>query len=157
MTMIRFGAVLPLILMGQLALAESASQSPADCSGPDAISISCGHFFFPVEGWAEYTAPDGSLRPVRKLRVYSVYYHDGAIGEDLPKVKVKSKRDGSFRFMAAVPHSTHEGCKDGKPYHNEIFLKEQYLLRAKGCDDLVLEVSKDWVRRRVQMHCPNRK
>ena len=146
-----------MILVGQLATLALASSNSRECDGPDAISLSCGHYFLNVEGWAEYSVADGTVHPVHRLRVFSGYYHDGAFDGDLQKVKAKTKRTGFFTFMAAVPHSTHEGCMDGKPYRNEIYLKEHYLLRAKGCDDLVLEVTKDWSPRHVQMHCPNKK
>ena len=114
-------------------------------------TITCGDHFVRVEGWAVYTASDGSEHPVRRLKIYSGYYVDGSFKGKLTKITAKTRKSGYFSFQATVPYSVREGTKGGLPCKEEIYLSNHYLFRAKDCEDLIVEVSKDWQKKQVHM------
>jgi hypothetical protein len=69
------------------------------------------------------------------------------------KIPIKAHNSTGFRFQGAVPHSTHESCVDGKIAKDEIYAPAYYLIRARHCKDLVLEVTKDWQPHEIELSC----
>jgi hypothetical protein len=142
--------ILTLALFGGLIQAQEG-QDP--CSPEDLGGIRCGAMFLRVEARAVHLDQSGHQQPVRGVRVFSGYYVDGEFSGALRRVKAKVKKSGEFSFMGNVPRSVRTVCEDGEWQEDEILLTSHYLLRAKGCEDLTIEVTRDWSPRSLTMKC----
>jgi len=143
-----------LIAAGQFVLGEAlAEESGERCPPDNAVSISCGYHFLPIESRVVTRTTGDEFVPVRRVQVFTGFWKDGAFKGELKKVKAKYKKNGDLRFRASVHYSLHEGCKDSEPYRREIYGTRHYLLRSKGCEDLILKVSSDGAGPAVEMKC----
>ena len=126
---------------------DTSAKCPPGNANP--VSHTWGYFYFPVEVQVLKSAD----RPVPQVRLYAGHWEGERFQGQLKKVRGASSRDGYVRIQASVEHSELAGCRDGQPYRAESFGREHYLLRAKGCEDLILEVSHESTPREVIMTC----
>jgi hypothetical protein len=102
---------------------------------------------------ARIDASEANLRPVRQLDVFSVDVDD-RLGQHLSKVRSSISRSGHFWFKAKTRfNEVLERCRRGTEKRTENNESAQYLLRAPGCDDFLLEVSNGSQSRDVVLSC----
>jgi len=146
------GLALSAPALGAEPSAESAA-GPAECTADGMISHSSGQLFLPIEGRFRYGSPPGAAIPARQVKVFPGSFVDGAFQAAPRKIPVKALASEGFRFMGAVWHSAYEYCRNGKAAKVEDYHKAYYLIRARHCEDLVLEISKDWEPHDIELSC----
>jgi len=148
------GVSIALVLMVS-ASADAGDRVDQPCSDR-ILTMSLGVTFFTVETVVVAASQDGEKQPVRGVRVFME--PGGAEGAQVrgQRVKAKSKKDGRLEFLGSAPWSVHERCKNGMRFNDEYYRTQRYVLRAKGCEDLVVELSSEWHQPEILMNCAGR-
>jgi hypothetical protein len=130
---------------------DAGDESSSKCPPGNAASHSWGYCELSVE----VRVLNSAGLPVSRVRLYTGQWEGDRFQGQLKRVRAESSRDGHVRFQASAEYSALTGCREGEPYRAEKFGREHYLLRAKGCEDVILEVSGEWTPRDVIMTCAN--
>ena len=131
---------------------ESAAGS-AECTADGMLSHSSGRLFLPIEGRFLDGSSAAAAIPARHVKVFPGSFVDGAFQAAPRTIPIKAHASEGFHFIGTVWHSAYEYCRNGKAARTEFYGTAHYLIRAKHCDDLVLEISKDWKPHDVELPC----
>ena len=120
------------------------------CNEPGRFTRACGPVELEVQGRAVFVTATGQTRPVRRLAViHEPHNPDG------PEVHARVQRSGSFKFSAYLPHSVITSCVGGVVRSSEEWVSRSFLLRAPGCEEVIIEVTNEWKPHDVVMKCPS--
>ncbi len=133
--------------------AAGSNNSSGSCAGENVWGVTDGMSYFQVEGNVVFVDSHGLMQPVDKLAIFGGRYMGESFHGTLREVRNEADGEGEFSFQAGVPHSIYRRCIAGQWEHEDVYLTAHYLFRVDGCDDFVLEVSKDWKPRTVKMVC----
>jgi hypothetical protein len=107
-------------------------------------------FMFEIVGTVVVVDSAGKRSPLAGVRFYSGEVKDGHfVGEPI-KGGVTDKA-GVFRELASAMVPLEKVCTDLKAR------TAHFLLRAKGCDDLMIEATPEWKPHEIEMHCSGRR
>jgi hypothetical protein len=107
----------------------------------------------PIPGRFLADTGDGARRPARSLEVYAATYIDGRRVGELRRVKAAVKRNGEVSFPACVDYAERDVCTDEGWRQVQYFHENHYLIRARGCRDKDLVVTKGWKPTTVVLEC----
>lgn len=148
-------AVTP-VLVASLSVGASAEDDPVPELGPtgspchqDVVIRSCGETAMIVRGRAVQRDPIGSFRPVRGASIARRIDDP----RSLESVKARSSRAGEFRFTAHLPSSVQTRCEDGVVRRSEVVLSRTFVLSARDCNDVQIEVTEAWKPHDIVMTC----
>jgi len=123
------------------------------CQDEGRIVMSCGKSAVQVRGRALQVGRSRTVRPVRRVSAFRVIAGSDENGERLEEVKVTRTRGGYFQFPAVISESSGAYCKGGMVISKEETVPEVFVLRADGCVDARVEVSKNWQPQDIVMRC----
>jgi hypothetical protein len=136
---------------------QSSAGSAYDCDPAQPGSIASGVYYFNVTGRVVFAAQGGALIPVRGAKFFVTETSPRGLDTVPRKLSVKFAKSGAFRFQAFVSTATRsKPCTDGQVQTHDLYLTTLLLLRATGCEDLILRVEKDWNPGTIVMQCPGR-
>jgi hypothetical protein len=149
------GGAICLSLSVALALASDAAE-PAPGTY-DHLSISCGSALATVTGRVVFRDDDGALRPIKDIR-FTITSH-GTVHASHEKVQDRVRVDKQGRFLLALVlwSDTLEYFQgDKRVASRDVDDKGSVLLHAWGCQDRVLEFSRDLQAGDIEMVCHDR-
>lgn len=123
------------------------------CDAPDSVlSIGCGIATdVGLEGQAVRSAAAGVLELLRGVDVYSVAETPGSMERGTFLTRTDS--EGRFRVTRTVSYSAVRRCTKGVVTTEKRLGSARLLLRAKGCEDTVIEVPADQPPQRYEIGC----
>jgi len=133
---------------------EAAEPAPGTY---DHLSISCGSALATVTGRVVFRDDDGALRPIKDVR-FTITSH-GTVHASHEKVqdRVRVDKQGQFSFALVLWSDTLEYLQGDKSVASrDVDDKGTVLLQASGCQDRVLDFSRDLQAGDVEMVCPDR-
>jgi len=95
----------------------------------------------------------GAVHPVRAARFFESE-ESGKLSDRPAKAYVR--RDGSFSIRWSLEYSALLTCENGRYISKEWTGSGDVVIRAPGCQDHRVRLTRDWVAHLIELDCPGR-
>lgn len=147
MTITKLIPIAALLLM-ITAIPVIASDEEENNSPWESIMGNLAILMWEYRGTVVHVDGNGNRHPIAGARFYSGEFESGQPVGKLTK-DGKTDKSGRFSQLATCMIPLESVCEDSAEW------VEWIVLKAKGCEDLVLEVTADWKPHEIEMVCPD--